>query len=665
VNLCLVTKALSTLCVRIGLCFVCLITPTLFRTAVDAQTGGRSFGNEKNSAAVSAAAAPLSQNFTEAGIAVKFSVQPMSGSAVLEQTEATIKFEISETATNKPLINLRPSAWISRNRSDTALEAKSCREKIQSLLQANFAEKADLDLNSYFILTLNREANVSVIDPYSGFGVSRLYTLVPLKSAGEDWILSSNQKQLYISMPLVNEVAVVDTSTWKVLANIDAGPAPSRIALQHDGRYLWVTNDSRDPQSSGVTVIDTNSLTTAGRIKTGPGIHEISFTDDDRYAFVTSEVAGTLAVIDVRKLAKIKELNVGSRPRGLAYSSLSKVLYIATEGEGDVVAVDGLRHEEIGRIKLNSGLRALRFMPGGRYLFAANMNNDTVSIIDISANKVLQQVPVGGLPDQITFTRDFAYVRSTGNEFVTMINLARLGAENSEVSINRFPGGQKAPREASAASRADMLVPPPESGAMLVANPADKMIYFYTEGMAAPMGSFQNYRREPRALLVLDKSLRETAPGVYTTTVRLPFQGRYDVPFLLDSPKVVNCFDFNIHENPKIPKAKPVSVRVEPLTFSKPMKVGETYDLRFRIVDADSGRPNTRLDDWNVLVFLAPGIWQQRGAAKSLGNGVFQMSVKPPSPGVYYVFFECPSAEIHFTQLPSLNLEAVTSAERH
>ena len=34
---------------------------------------------------------------------------------------------------------------------------------------------------------------------------------------------------------------------------------------------------------------------------------------------------------------------------------------------------------------------------------------------------------------------------------------------------------------------------------MIVANPADKMIYYYTEGMAAPMGSFQNYRRVPES----------------------------------------------------------------------------------------------------------------------------------------------------------------------
>ena len=44
-------------------------------------------------------------------------------------------------------------------------------------------------------------------------------------------------------------------------------------------------------------------------------------------------------------------------------------------------------------------------------------------------------------------------------------------------------------------SLADVIVPAPEGDSVLVANPADRVIYYYSEGMAAPMGSFQNYRR--------------------------------------------------------------------------------------------------------------------------------------------------------------------------
>jgi hypothetical protein len=89
-----------------------------------------------------------------------------------------------------------------------------------------------------------------------------------------------------------------------------------------------------------------------------------------------------------------------------------------------------------------------------------------------------------------------------------MINIADLA---KEAPVSSFPAGQKSPGDSPSTSIASAIVPAPGEGSVLVANPADRMIYYYTEGMAAPMGSFQNYKRDPRALLVLDNSLRETA----------------------------------------------------------------------------------------------------------------------------------------------------------
>ncbi|MGH8490745.1 MAG: hypothetical protein ACREXS_18260, partial [Gammaproteobacteria bacterium] len=208
-------------------------------------------------------------------------------------------------------------------------------------------------------------------------------------------------------------------------------------------------------------------------------------------------------------------------------------------------------------------------------------------------------------------------------------------------------------------SYADAIVPAPEEGAVLVANPGDKMIYFYTEGMAAPMGSFQNYRREPKAVLILDNSLRETPPGVYTTTVRLTGAGRYDVAFLLDSPRLFNCFDLTVAENPDSPRQKAVALKIEPLFKGTSVRVGASYKLRFKASDSDSNQPHADLKDMGVLVFLAPGIWQQREWAKPLGDGVYEMSFSPPQVGVYYVYFQCPSLGVQLNHIPPLTLNAV------
>jgi YVTN family beta-propeller protein len=192
------------------------------------------------------------QAFTAEGISVEFSIEPIPSatrrtSELLSESEATVRFKIVEANGGKPLTNLRPAAWIDRRESKQAPDARGCREKIQSFLQHSFNRRASIDLNTYFLLVLNREPNISVIDPLSGFGGTKLYTLVDLVSPGEDWALSSDKNRLYVSMPQSGQVAAIDTATWKVIANIDAGVRPTRVVLQHDGRYLWVGNPSSIP----------------------------------------------------------------------------------------------------------------------------------------------------------------------------------------------------------------------------------------------------------------------------------------------------------------------------------------------------------------------------------------------------------------------------------
>jgi len=295
-------------------------------------------------------------------------------------------------------------------------------------------------------------------------------------------------------------------------------------------------------------------------------------------------------------------------------------------------------------------------LPDSRYGFALNTTKNEVYVFDLPTNRVIHRVvAVGQAADQISFTKQFAYIRSTKNEFVSMIRLADLG---KEAAVTRFPAGQKAPADSRETSIADAVVPAPDGGSVLVANPADKMIYYYTEGMAAPMGSFQNYKRDPRALLVIDNSLRERESGVYTATIRLADAGHYDVAFLLDSPRVVNCFDLTVAENPALPHKIETSIKIDPVVKEALARVGEPFSIRFRLLDTKTGSPKQNLDDVRVLVFLAPGIWQQRDLAKSVGDGVYETSFVPPNPGVYYVFVQSASLGLEFNQSTPLTVQA-------
>lgn len=607
---------------------------------------------------------PEARRIVREGIAVEFSIDPAGSgreksAPLMEEEEAIVLFKIVDTNSGAPLTNLRPSAWMDLRGKDQLTGPKECREKIKSFLQASLNSRPDLDLNSYYVLALNQEANVTVIDPLLSFGSSKLFTMIFLNSPGEDWALSRDRKRLFISMPLANQVAVVDIATWKVEANIDAGDRPTRLALQPDEKYLWVATDGDGEagDGSGVTVIDAAELKVAARLPTGAGHHELAFTPDDRYAFVTNQRAGTLSIIDVPKLAKIKDLQTGPAPVSLAFSPLSQAVYVADEADGAVTVIDRQRQEISARLKTRPGLKAIRLTPDGRWGFVTNGRENVVHIFDLSTNRLLQTLIVGQDPDQITFTNNYAYIRSLGSEQVSMIELKSLG-KGVAAAVNDFPGGQTAPGKTSSRAVANTIVPAPEGNAVLVANPADKMIYYYTEGMAAPMGSFQNYRRDPRAVLVVDRSLRETMPGVYATTARAPQSGTYDVAFLLDSPRIAHCFEAPVEANPAIKQRKqPVALRIEPLLEERTFRVKETIRLRFKVTRTETRRPGVGLKDVGVLTFLAPGVWQQRQWARPVGEGVYEVSFAAPQPGIYYVFWECPSLKVRYNQLPPLILQ--------
>ena len=609
------------------------------------------------------------QKIVKEGIEVEFTIDPVAPAlnaptGLMAGRDSVVRFKVSDTATRTPLSGAKLAVWMTRRgAAATATDDKACREKIQTFLQGTLRARPDVDLNAYYILALNHEANISVIDPLLGFGGSKLLTLVMLKGPGEDWVLTDNREQLFVSIPLVNQVAVVDTRTWKVVAEVDAGLKASRVALQPDGKYLWVGSAAVDAEGrGGVTVIDTADLKVVARIPTGAGHHDIALSEDNRTAFVTNREDGTLSIIDAQKLTKIKDLKIGTAATALAFSPLSKAIYVVDGAGGSIVVVDARQQRIVTRVAAKPGINSVRFAPGGRWGFAPNPSADAVHVLDASTNQLLRDIAVGKGPEQVAFTEASAYVRSKGSEEVTLIRLSTIG---KDPDILKFPGGQNAPGAArSAVSLAASMMPAPESNAMLVANPADKMIYYYTEGMAAPMGNFQNYRREPRGLMVVDRSLREATRGLYTASVRLPAEGAYDVAFLLDSPRIAHCFAAEAAPNPEMKREARIALRLEHLNKERRLRVGENFKLRFKLTDTTTGQPADGLKDVRVLTFLSPGVWQKRDFARPAagGGGIYELDIVVPETGVYMIFVESQSRGVQFRQLPYLTLQADAAA---
>jgi hypothetical protein len=186
------------------------------------------------------------------------------------------------------------------------------------------------------------------------------------------------------------------------------------------------------------------------------------------------------------------------------------------------------------------------------------------------------------------------------------------------------------------------------------------MIYYYVEGMMAPMGTLSNYKRRPYAALILDRSLTETASGVYTVPVRLKGAGRFDVSVLTARPRISHCFQMEVASSPdEERKATGVSVAAVALFDGRQYKAGESAVLRFRIADSATGQPLKGLQDVQVLAFEPPGIWQQRQWAKEVGEGEYELTQTFPRPGLYKVMLRIASRGVTFADLRATSVPVV------
>lgn len=571
-------------------------------------------------------------------------------------------FSFKSKTNGKPLPQLRPKAWMALRRSEQVAAETSCEAKVKTFTSGQLATRADIDLNSYFVLTLNQDKTIAFINPQVAWSSSKLQGIVQLPEQGLDWVLTKDGKWLYVTMPNASAVALIDTSTHAIVSTISTGKEtkPTRIALAPDEQSVWIGLD----ESTKVAVLERGAKPKIELIPVDDGLHQISFSRDNRFALITNTTANNVSIIDTKQLKKLADITVGKTPLKAVWLDKAERFYVTSVNDSVIGIIDPVKQTIDGNIQISSGNVDIASDPDGRYVWVVNQLDAKIYIIDTATNTKIAFAKVPSEPDQISFTTDYAYVRSLGSEKFTLINRKQLdkyslGSDQQnkdiiELSVTQIQAGEKPPTALpDAVGVAAMIAPIPEQNGVMVASAPGKTIYYYVEGMMVPMGTIDNYRRVPKALVILNRSLQETSSGVFEAPVSIEKSGNYDVALMIDQPRIVHCFTAKLINNATaIQHQKQTVIKVEFLTTKTQVVTQDNTDtvLSFKLLDTSNGQPITGVQDVRLLVFEPPGLWQKREWLQEVSEGVYQTNLSFPHAGQFNLLVEAKSQALEFTK---------------
>jgi YVTN family beta-propeller protein len=303
---------------------------------------------------------------------------------------------------------------------------------------------------------------VSVIDT----GSREVIQTLPTGFEPTGVIVDNPGTTLYVANRLSSDISVLNLSTGQEVKRLLAGRGASYLALSPDGKWIYCTHIYPNPGSfrsrpdSEITVIDTSTQRVNDRkpLHNVAGVFHLAASADGKLIAVAqlrpknliplahvehgAVFGDSLTIfgedIDAVVQVPIDELDrYYALPWGIAITPDKSKIFVTTAGSESVTAIDIARllktvrsHRQpiandlsasaeyvTARIPVGHNPRGLVLSPDGKRLYVANRLDDTISVIDPVAEKVITTIDLGGPKnvgalrrgERLFYTADFAF----------------------------------------------------------------------------------------------------------------------------------------------------------------------------------------------------------------------------------------------------------------
>ncbi|HEV2690600.1 MAG TPA: cytochrome D1 domain-containing protein [Bryobacteraceae bacterium] len=265
----------------------------------------------------------------------------------------------------------------------------------------------------------------------------------------------------YVSNEAESTVDVVDAKSLKVIRNIPLSGKPNNLAVAKDGKRVYV---SVAVAPGAVDVIDTASLERIKSIPVKGAVHNTYVTPDGKFIIGGSIAGKIMTVIDAQTEEPVWSLTFEGGVRPMAFEKnpdgSTKRIFVQISELHGFAAVDFATHKEVARVVLpdppgvkknlegvqGSPSHGIGISPDGKTIWATSKWYGYVFVYSMPDLKPLGGVPIGDVPDWLTFTPDSksVYVSCAGSNHVAVVDVPTIKV------VTRIPVGYVPKRNTTA-----------------------------------------------------------------------------------------------------------------------------------------------------------------------------------------------------------------------
>lgn len=214
----------------------------------------------------------------------------------------------------------------------------------------------------------------------------------------ENFDVSKDGAQLYISNEDAEAVSIVDIASGEVIKSLKLGAQPEGVKVTPDGKHVWITSE----ETGTIAVLDPVAGKIIATFKVGHRPRSVAFMPDGSRAYINAENDGTVVLADARKYRMIKAIPLGKpgviKPMAVLLSPDATKLYVSTGRGHQVFTVDTATNTVLGSVEVGARPWGIALSPDAKTLYSANGPSNDVSVVDLATNTVTKKIKAGTGP---------------------------------------------------------------------------------------------------------------------------------------------------------------------------------------------------------------------------------------------------------------------------